>query len=96
MGMDVVLANTVVFRCVRKVGRVQSITAADELRQAGIASPDHLHSLINVICNDETSGLPHENYSLNPNCLRDITLATHIGTVSQIVAQNAAPDEELP
>jgi hypothetical protein len=52
--------------------------------------------LINVICNDETSGLPHENYSLNPNCLRDITLATHIGTVSQIVAQNAAPDEELP
>lgn len=90
------LANTVVFRCVRKVGRVQAITAADELRHAGIGSPDHLHSLINVICNDDAVGLPHENYSLNPNCLRDITLATHIGTVSQIVAQDAAPDKELP
>ena len=96
MGMDLLLANTIVFRCVRKVGRVPSITASDELRQAGVASPDHLHSLINVICNDEFSGLPHENYSLDPNCLRDITLATQIGTVSQIVAQNAAPDEERP
>ncbi|HSU31914.1 MAG TPA: hypothetical protein VLJ11_11825 [Bryobacteraceae bacterium] len=94
--MDLLLANTIVFRCVRKVGRVPSITASDELRQAGVASPDHLHSLINVICNDEFSGLPHENYSLDPNCLRDITLATQIGTVSQIVAQNAAPDEERP
>jgi hypothetical protein len=96
MGMDLVLANTVVFRCVRKVGRVQAITVADELREAGIGSPDHLHSLINVICNDEAIGLPHENYSLNPNSLRDITLAAQIGTVSQIVAQNAAADKESP
>jgi hypothetical protein len=96
MGMDLVLANTVVFRCVRRVGRVQTITVSDELRQAGIASSDHLLSLINVICNDETSGLPHESYSLNPNSLRDITLTTQVGTVSQIVAQDASADKELP
>ncbi len=94
MGMDLVLANTVVFRCVRRVGGVPQIDADDELRQVGIASPDHLHSLVNVICNDPLRGVPHENYSLDPNFFRELTVATHVGSLSEIVAENADPARE--